>query len=177
MDTFNKLSTGAKVMLVSGALLFIVSWFSWFKVGDIGVDNMWSGLGVLAGLLLIVLLVWHGLRLANVSFNVGISDSMISAALAVLILLFVAIRFIDKPGPGAVSDAVDRTVWAWIGLVLAILIVVGAWLNMQAAGESFGDMKKSFSDAVDSRRTSTDTAAAPPPPAAPTTTDSTDDSP
>ena len=161
MDTFNKLTTGAKLMVVAGVLLFVDSWFSWFKVGDIGVDNMWGGLGVLAGLLLIVLLVWHGLRLANVSFEIGVSDSLISGALAVLILLFVVIRFIDKPGSGAVSDAIDRSFWAWVGLVLAILLVVGAWLNMQAAGESFGDMRKSL-ESVTARRSSTETA---PPPA------------
>jgi hypothetical protein len=163
MDTFNKLTTGAKVMIVAGVLLFIVSWFSWFNVGDIGVDNMWGGLGILAGLLLIALLVWHGLRLANVNFEIGVSSSMISAGLAVLILLFILIRFIDKPGSGAVSDVVDRSFWAWVGLALAVVIVIGAWMNMQAAGESFGDMRKSFTDAVDSRRGTADRDIAPPP--------------
>jgi hypothetical protein len=34
-----------------------------------------------------------------------------------------------------------RTFWSWIGLLLSIIIVAGAWANMKAAGESFGDMK------------------------------------
>ena len=174
MDTFNKLTTGAKLMLVAAVLLFIVSWFSWFKVADIGVDNMWGGLGVLAGLLLLALLVWHGLRFANVNLQIGVSDSIVSGALAVLILLFVIIRFLDKPGSGAVSDVVDRSFWAWIGLVLAILIVVGAWLNMQAAGESIGDVRKSFESVT---RRGTSESAPPPASTPPASTESAADTP
>jgi hypothetical protein len=161
MDTFNKLTTGAKVVLIASVALFIVSWFNWYEVGDLAGDNMWGGVGFIAGLLLIALLVWQGLRLANVNFEVGISSSMVTGALAVLILIFTFIRFIDKPGSGIVADAIDRTFWAWIGLALAIVIVIGAWMSMQAAGESFGDMKKSFSS-VTSRGSAPDTAPAPP---------------
>ncbi len=69
---------------------------------------------------------------------------MITVALAALTLLFTFIRFIDKPGGGAV----DRTFWAWLGLALAIVIAVGAWMNMQASGESFADIRASVAAAT-----------------------------
>ena len=52
----------------------------------------------IAGLLLIALIVWQGLRLANIELEIGVTPSMITAALAVLTLVFVFIRWIDKPG-------------------------------------------------------------------------------
>jgi hypothetical protein len=66
---------------------------------------------------------------------------MITAALAILLVVFTFIRFISKPGSGLADSLVDRTIWAWLGLLLAIIIVVGAWMNMQAAGESLGDVR------------------------------------
>jgi uncharacterized membrane protein len=145
----SRLSHGAKLVLGAAVALFIVSWFDWFEVEGLGgFENMWSGIGVLAGLLLIALIVWQGIRLANINLEVGVTPSMVTAALAVLTLVFVFIRFIDKPGSGVVSDAVDRTFWAWVGLALAIALVVGAWMNMQAAGEGLTEMRKSIAGAT-----------------------------
>ncbi len=39
------------------------------------------------------------------------------------------------------SDVIDRSIWAWLGLILAIVLVAGAWANMKLAGESLTDMK------------------------------------
>ena len=58
---------------------------------------------------------------------------MVTAALSVLLLIFTFIRFIDKPAERS-PLGLERTIWAWLGLILAIVIVVGAWMNMQAAG-------------------------------------------
>jgi uncharacterized membrane protein len=168
MDKLSELSHGAKVVLGAAIALLIVSFPDWFQVSDIGFANMWNGIGVLAGLLLIALIVWQALRLANINLEIGVTPSMITAALAVLLLIFVAIRWLDKPGPSIASDAVDRTFWAWLGLILAIVIVVGAWMNMRAAGESLGDVR----DRVSSMTSGGDSASAPaattpaPPPAA-----------
>ena len=171
MDKFKELTTGAKLVLGAAIALFIVSWFNWFEVEGIVGDNMWSGIGILAGLLLIALIVWQGLRLANIELEIGVTPSMITAALAVLTLVFVFIRWIDKPGGDLVSDAIDRTIWAWIGLALAILLVVGAFLNMQAAGEGIADIRAAAAGAAAAAkrggdRDATPDAAAPPPPAA-----------
>jgi hypothetical protein len=170
MDKLAELSHGAKVVLGAAIALLVVSFFDWFQYADIGFANMWNGIGVLAGILLIALIVWQALRLANINFEVGVTPSMITAALAVLLLIFVAIRWLDKPGPSIANEGVGRTFWAWLGLILAIVIVVGAWMNMQAAGEGLGDIR----DRVSSMTSSGDSASTPaaaattpaPPPAA-----------
>ena len=172
MDKFKELTTGAKLVLGAAVLLFVFSWLDWFQVDEVGYgENMWNGIGVLAGLLLIALIVWQGLRLANINLEIGVTPAMITAALAVLTLIFVFIRWIDKPGPGAISDAVDRTIWAWLGLALAIILVVGAFLNMQAAGEGIADIRAAAAGAASAARGAADRndtpAAAAPPPAPP----------
>ena len=93
---------------------------------------MWHGWGVLAGLLAIVIIVWEGLRLAKMKIEIGLTPAMVTAALAILLLVFTVLKFL-------VSNEF-RTFWAWIGLVLAILVAVGAFMNMKDLGESLEDM-------------------------------------
>ena len=173
MDKFNELTTGAKMVLGAAIVLLIVSFFNWFEVEDFGGESMWHGVGFLAGLLLLALIVWQALRIANINLEVGVTSSMITAALAILTLLFVFIRFIDKPGGSAAADVIDRTIWAWLGLALAIILVVGAWMNMQASGDSLADVRTSLSGAAASARGAVDRndapAAAPAAPPAATT--------
>ena len=76
---------------------------------------MWHGIGFLAGLLAIALIVWQAIRLANIKFEIGVGPAMVTAALSVLLLIFTFIRFIDKPGGDLASSMVDRTIWAWLG--------------------------------------------------------------
>ena len=169
----SKLSQGAKLMLGGTIVFVIVSFFKWFKIdedltGGIDLDagiNMWHGVGVIAGLLAIALLVWEGLRLADVKLEFGVSASLVSMALAGLLLLFTFIRFIDG------YTGFDRTIFAFLGLILAILIAAGAFLNMQSSGRSFADMKGEFSGAVGSARNRGPTSTTPPPadPVPPTT--------
>jgi hypothetical protein len=150
MDTFNKLSTPAKLVLGATVLFLIVSFFNWFSVEDLGGVSMWEGIGTLAGILAIAVLVWEGLRLANVDIKLPVSHAMVSVLLTLLVLLFAFIRFIDKPGGELVSDAFDRTIWSWLGLLFAIIMVVGAVMQMQAGGESLADMRRSMGSAASS---------------------------
>ena len=175
MDKLSELSHGAKIVLGSAIAFFIVSLFNWFKVGDTGVGTMWNGVGILAGLLVIALIVWQGIRLANIELEIGVGPAMVTTALAVLLLIFTFIRFISKPGGSLASSVVDRTFWAWIGLILAIVIVVGAWMNMQATGESVQAMMDRFGSkeattappAETTPPAATTSTPPPPPPAAP----------
>jgi hypothetical protein len=173
MDKFKELTTGAKLVLGATVVFLILSFFNWFEYsgpgadeaealgGDVGV-SMWHGVGWIAGLLAIGLIVWQALRLANIDVEIGVTPAMITAALAVLLLIFTFIRWIDKPG----GDLVDRTFWAWLGLALAIVIVVGAWMNMRAAGEGMTDVRDRFSSMTAGRERTdppSTTTTAPPP--------------
>ena len=179
MDRMNDLTTGAKIVLGATIAFLIVSFFSWFhytgpgkdELEAIGADTgitMWHGVGWVAGLLAIVLLVWQAVRLANIELEIGVTPSMITAALSLLVLIFAVIRWLDKPG----GDFVGRTFWSWLGLLFAIVMVVGAWLNMQAAGESLGSIRDQISDATSGMRGSSgdDAPAATTPPATPPAT-------
>ena len=91
MDRMNELSHGAKIVLGATIAFLILSFFSWFhytgpgkdELDAIGADTgitMWHGVGWIAGLLAIVLLVWQAIRLANIELEVGVTPSMITAA-------------------------------------------------------------------------------------------------
>ena len=168
MDKLRTLSKGAQITLGAAGLLFIDSFFSWYTVKHTSYgENMWHGLGFLAGLLVIAILVWIGLGVAGVNVELGgISNSMITAGLAVLLLLFVIIRVLSKPGGGFADSFVSRTIWTWIGLLLAIAVVAGAWMSMQAAGESLSDVRDKVSSMASSVGSSTE-ASTPAPPASP----------
>ena len=151
MDKFNELTTGAKLVLGATVAFLIVSFFNWYEadLGGIeevaGVDagvSMWNGVGVIAGLLAIVLLVWQAIRLANINLEIGMTPAMITAALAALLLIFTLIRVIDG------YEFADRTIWLWLGLLLAVVIAVGAWMNMQASGEGIADIRASVAGAT-----------------------------
>jgi hypothetical protein len=163
MDKIAELSHGAKIVLGAAIAFLIVSFFNWQEVdlgafGEAGV-SMWDGIGWIAGLLAIALIVWQAIRLANINLEIGVGPAMMTTFLAALLLLFTIIKFF--------ADSEFRTWAAWVGLILAIVIAVGAWLNMQAAGESFGDLQKlggSGGAGESSTPPSTPSQTPPPPP-------------
>jgi hypothetical protein len=172
MDTFNKLSMTTKVVLGATILFLIVSFFNWQEV-DVGVAeagrSMWSGWGTIAGIVALVLLAWEGLRIANVNVSLPISDAMLAALVAVLLALLTIIKFL--------ADNEFRTFWAWLGLVLALVIAGAAIVRMQEGGEGWADVRKSMGSAATAARTRVDrddtsaTPPPPPPPAAPRSTE------
>jgi hypothetical protein len=137
MDRFNALGRGAQIMLVGAVLLLIDLFLPWqdFDVGgiadELGVDATFSGwrgfAGVVLGLLTIVLLAWLIVRLAAVDIPLPVSTAMTGALLGTLILIFAIIKLLTILGD-------EQTIWAWIGLVLAVVIAVGAWQMVQEAG-------------------------------------------
>jgi len=143
---FSKLSLGSKVILGAGVLLLVDSLFHWQEVsiGPISAGaSMWHGWGVLIGLTLLVILAWEGAQLAEIKIAVGpLSPSMVTIVLSALLVLFTLIKVLS-------NDYVAS--WAWIGLVLSIGVGVGAWLNMQAAGESLADLKQTVASATASK--------------------------
>ena len=159
MDKLNELSHGAKIVLGAAIAFLIVSFFNWQEVdlgpiGEAGV-SMWDGIGWLAGLLAIALIVWQAVRLAKINMEIGVTPAMVTAALALLLLIFTFIKFL--------VDNEFRTFWAWLGLALAIVVAVGAWLNMQAAGESVQGVMDRFGSRETTATTTTTTPTTPPP--------------
>lgn len=135
MERFNALGRGAQLMLIGGVLLFINLFLPWQDFGNefsdaVGVDasfNGWRGIGFILGLVTIVLLAWLIVRLASVNIPLPVSTAMTGALLGVLILVFAIIKLLSILG-----DAV--TIWAWVGLALAIVIAAGAFQVVQEAG-------------------------------------------
>jgi hypothetical protein len=123
---FAELGRGTQLLLVAGILLLIDSFLDWQQVSVVGISagaSMWHGVGVVAGLLLIALLVWEVAQVTGVVRNLElpVSAALISVALAVGTAVFTIIKFLV---------ANEARHWpAWIGLILAVGIAVGGWLR------------------------------------------------
>jgi hypothetical protein len=156
LERFNALSRGSKVMLVAGALLLIDTFLAWqqVEVEEFGIEasqNAWHGFwGVVLGLLTAVLVAWFVAKLAGVEINLPISDAMLGGLLALVILLFTLIKILDDE---------FTNFWAYVGLVLAAIIAIGAWLNIQDAG-GVDSLKSEASGLKDAATTSPGETAA-----------------
>ena len=146
-------------MFVAAALLLIDTFLDWQKVsakiGGVEVAsaslNAWHGFwGVLMGLLTLALLAWLIASMAGVTMQLPVSDALLSAALGVAILICAVLK--------GLTDEFS-TVWAWIGVALAGLIALGAYLRVQESG----GMDKLRADASEMRSSRQET----PPPAPP----------
>ena len=169
MDRFNALGRGAQIMLVGAVLLLIDLFLPWqdFDVGgiadELGVDATFSGwrgfAGVVLGLLTIIVLAWCIVRLASVDIPLPVSTAMTAALLGTLVLIFAIIKILTILGD-------EQTIWAWLGLVLAIVIAVGAFQTVQEAG-GVDTLRSEASSLGSSGQTApAATTPAPPPPAA-----------
>jgi hypothetical protein len=139
-------------------LLLIDTFLDWQQVslfGRTGGQSAWHGfLGIVMCLALVVLLVWTIAKAFEIELPVNVPDGLTSLGLSVLIVVFAFLK--------AITD--DAVHWpAWVGVVLAAVMVYGGWLVFSASGETmpnFGSMGSSTAGA--------DSA---PPPTAPPTTD------
>jgi hypothetical protein len=179
LERFNALSRGSQIMFVAGLLLLVDTFLPWQDF-DIEVEegvtidtgfswNAWHGFwGILLGLLTVALVAWLVARLAGVDLRLPISDAMLGAVIAATILVFAFIKVL----------ADDYTAfWAYIGLVLAAIVAIGAWMNVQEAGgvdslrsEASGMKDAATTSTAGTAATTPDPEPAPeptPPPAAP----------
>jgi hypothetical protein len=130
---FSALGRGTQVLLVGGVLLLIDSFLDWQQVSVVGVTagaSMWHGVGVVAGLVLIALLVWEVAQVAGVTRNLElpVSAALVSVALAAGTAVFVLIKFLV---------ANEARHWpSWVGLILAVAIAIGGWLRYSEAPTS-----------------------------------------
>ena len=130
MDRLKNLSRETQVVLGASVLYFIFSFLDWQQVSISGFTagvSEWDGIGWLAGLLVVAVLVWEGLRLAGVKIEMGsVTPGLVSVVLALLLLLFTVIVFLDH--------STARHWPAWIGLILSIVIAGAALVRAKAEG-------------------------------------------
>jgi hypothetical protein len=137
----SKMSTAHKILLGAGVLYIIDVFLPWQRVCiDLGIDlpgasgcasaSGASGIGVLNLLLAIALVVWEGMDLANV--DIKAPRALISAGLAGAIVLFTILKIL--------VDFDEIYIFAWIGLILALVIGYGGWMRWQEHQASGGGM-------------------------------------
>jgi hypothetical protein len=165
MERFNALGRGAQLMLIGAVLLLIDLFLPWqdFDIGgladEFGVDatfSGWRGVGIVLGLLTIVLLAWLIVRIASVDIPLPVSTAMTGALLGTLILIFAIIKLLTILGD-------EATIWAWVGVALAVLIAVGAFMTVQEAGgvDTLRSEASSLGGSGGSAASATPAAAAP----------------
>ncbi len=168
MDRFNALGRGMQIMLVAGVLLFIDLFLPWQsytgpfeeEIEALGGDTSFTAFhgfgGWVLALLTLVLLAWIVARLAAVEIPIPVSAAMTAAVLAFLIFAFALLKNLVD----------DYSAWgSYLGIVLAALVAVGAWMQIQESGGL-----ETLRSEIPSMPASSGSAAPPPPyepPAAP----------
>ena len=180
MDRLKALGRGTQLMFISSVLLLIVSFLNWqevdFDLGPLGSGSAgvsaWDDLGgIVMGILTIVLIARIVARMAAVDVPIPVSFAMTSVVLGVLIFIIALLKNLTD----------DYSTWAsYLGVVLAFLVAVGAWLEVQDAGgvESLKTEASSYGSSGGSETAAPAAAAAAapttPPPAAEAAPDTTD---
>src|SRR4029453_19287243 len=118
----SKMSTADKILLGAGILYIIDVFLPWQRaflssaIGDFcGSLSGARGIGVLNLLLAIGLVAWEGMSLANVDINAP--PALVSAGLAAALVLFTILKIL--------VDNESIYLFAWIGLILALVIGYG----------------------------------------------------
>jgi hypothetical protein len=121
-------------MFIASVLLLIISFFNWqevdFDLGPLGSGSAgvsaWDDIGgIVMGILTIVLIARIVARMAAVDVPIPVSFAMTSVVLGVLIFIIALLKNLTD----------DYSTWAsYVGVVLAFLVAVGAWLEVQDAG-------------------------------------------
>ena len=178
MEKLSKLTPGAALTLAGLVLYFINSFLPWqrFCIGPEeaefcgGSANEWHGIGVLAVLIGIALLLWEAAPLVIERPSLGgLDPRLVSVVLAAALVLFTLIT--------TLTHNEFRKFWAWIGLVLSIVVALGIWRELKAGGVSLGALAPTQRGDVSA--TSSETSASPPsapeppPPPPPTVSEST----
>jgi len=130
------MSMATKGVLITGILLLIDSFLPWQRVcfdflgtSSCASASAWGGnggwAGVLMGILLIVLLLFEGSQLANMSMDLPIPHTKASAYLGFAVVALGVIKFLlvisNSPGFGA-----------WIGIILLAALGYASFLYFQA---------------------------------------------
>jgi hypothetical protein len=138
MDALMKLSRDVRIVLGGAVLYIIFSFFDWqqVSVGSFTYGySEWSGIGVVAALIAIVLLAWELARAFDVRITLGsITPGLASAGLAALLLLFTVITFL--------THGTARHWPSYIGLILSLVIGGAAFKRARDEGVEIPTMPR-----------------------------------
>jgi uncharacterized membrane protein YhaH (DUF805 family) len=146
----DRLSTGEKIAGVSAILLFIFTFFDWFKVSasnefvsvSVG-GSAWDALDIIPIILLIAIVAAIGVavvRLTDADFEPSISMNSVVAILGIISVLLILYRIISPPDSDFSGISVDPAVGIFLGLIAAAGIAFGGYKAMQEEGASFGEI-------------------------------------
>lgn len=127
------------MLLVAGTLYIVDVVLPWRQrciAGECGSISGWEGIGVLNLLLAITLVMWEALWLAGTEINAP--RALVSAGLAAAIVLFTILKI--------VVDWNGIYLFAWIGLLLALVIGYGGWMRWQEHQAVTSDLKGADGD-------------------------------
>ena len=131
MQKFSSLTTGTKLLLVASAALFLNLSLTWQKIevdfGSAGRAEQlldgWDAWGLLIGLVALGLLVLTVLlHLTDVELPEDVPWGTVSLALAGVVLVATGVKNLTDDG---------STIVSYVGVALAALVVVGAYLNVR----------------------------------------------
>jgi hypothetical protein len=133
MQRISSLSLGTKLLLVCTTALFLNLSLTWQKVdvdfGPAGRAEMlldgWDAWGLLVGLVALALLVLTViLHLTDVELPPDVPWGTVALALGSVVLLATVVKNVTDAG---------STIPSYVGVCLAALVVVGAYLNVRQA--------------------------------------------
>lgn len=169
MDTASA-GRGTLIAGVSGLLLFIFMFFSWYgppdEIGGVevptdqleaaGVDtsiNAWQAFSLVDLILFLAVIVAVGvmvIEMTGASVSLPVAGSAVTAGIGALAFLLVLYRLIDPPGDTVAGQDIDlsRDIGIWLGLLATAGITYGGYEGMQEEGTSFGDVRDDVRDRV-----------------------------
>jgi len=130
---FNKLSQGEKIIVVSGVLLLVFSFFPWFGLGE-GSHNAWDNvlslLAVLIGVVMVLQVVLANFTTVQLP-ALPVPWGQVHLGLGVLALVLVLLQLLvgDKVNVVVAEIELDRKVGVILGLLAAIGLAAGGFLR------------------------------------------------
>jgi hypothetical protein len=127
MDMLKKLSLNAQLVLLGSILYVILSFLNWQNYHGLATWTEWTGIGVIPGLIVLILLAWELARGFDLKIAIGsLSPALVSVVLAEALLLFTVITFLNLN--------YHRAFASYLGLLVAIGIGVVAFLRAKDEG-------------------------------------------
>lgn len=134
----NRLTTGEKIIGGCGIALLILAFFPWFQYDDDfvtaregGFGNVFSALAILLGIAMAVIVIVKAAGKDLPSLPIAWPQAMLIAGGAAAALVLLQALVGSNAGLAGFSFDLDRAIGLWLGLLAAIGLAVGAFLNYQ----------------------------------------------